>query len=347
MSHEDRDEAGTAGASTAEEHRKAVAREFTRLVEAGEADLPLPGHGETRRRWDLLTRVAETDPALARLVEGHTDALAILAELADLGVPEVPHAAPGTRWGVWAAEPPGQVLRAERDADGSWRLSGLKPYCSGARVCTHALVTARAGEERRLFAVEVDPSRMAPVPGSWPAAAMSGSDTLDVRYVDMPAAPVGPPGAYLERPGFQHGGIGVAACWYGGARAVARTLYQAMADRPEPHGLAHLGAVDAQLDAVDAVLDRAAAEVDADPADRKGRAALRSRRVRAFTERVASEVVERVGRALGAAPLGHDERHARTVSDLTVYLRQHHAERDLAALGTELAELTRTKENLR
>lgn len=43
--------------------------------------------------------------------------------------------------------------------------------------------------------------------------------------------------------------------------------------------------------------------------------------------------MDRTGRALGAGPLSHDEEHGRRVADLTVYLRQHHAERDLAALG--------------
>jgi hypothetical protein len=44
-------------------------------------------------------------------------------------------------------------------------------------------------------------------------------------------------------------------------------------------------------------------------------------------------VLDRTGRALGAGPLSRDEAHGRRVADLTVYLRQHHAERDLAALG--------------
>jgi hypothetical protein len=48
--------------------------------------------------------------------------------------------------------------------------------------------------------------------------------------------------------------------------------------------------------------------------------------------------MHRVGRALGAGPLGHDEAHSRRVADLTVYLRQHHAERDLAELGALVAD---------
>jgi hypothetical protein len=52
----------------------------------------------------------------------------------------------------------------------------------------------------------------------------------------------------------------------------------------------------------------------------------------------ATDVLTRTGRALGAGPLGHDEAHSRAVADLTVYLRQHHAERDLARLGELVAE---------
>ncbi|QMU76705.1 acyl-CoA dehydrogenase [Streptacidiphilus sp. PB12-B1b] len=328
------------GGLDVEGHRRAVAAEFTRMVDAKELELPLPGAGHTRSRWSTLTRIAEDDLALARLCEGHTDALAILAELDALGVAEVPQAPAGSRWGVWAAEPPGQPLEASQTATG-WSLSGLKPYCSGARVCTDALVTARVGEQRRLFAVSTAQG-VAPVPGSWPAAGMAASDTLDLLFDQTPAVPVGGPGAYLDRPGFQHGGIGVAACWYGGARAVADALLRAALDHgPEPHTLAHLGAVDSRLQGVGALLDRAAAEVDADPQDRRGGAALRSMRVRAATEDAAAAVLHHVGRALGAGPLGHDAAHARRVTDLTVYLRQHHGERDLAGLGAALLDAAR------
>ena len=48
-------------------------------------------------------------------------------------------------------------------------------------------------------------------------------------------------------------------------------------------------------------------------------------------------LAETIRRALGAAPLAHDADHARTATDLTVYLRQHHAERDYATLGQALA----------
>ena len=45
------------------------------------------------------------------------------------------------------------------------------------------------------------------------------------------------------------------------------------------------------------------------------------------------EVIARVGNALGPGPLALDREHAQRVADLQVFVRQHHAERDLAALG--------------
>lgn len=302
-----------------------AAAAFRAAVESGRLDLPLPGSGRTGERWAAFADLAGEDLSVARLAEGHADAVAILAEL------DGPAPARGSRWGVWAAHPPGPELNARR-AGGGWRLRGTKRYCSGARTCTHALVTAVAPEGKRLFAV--DTAALAPVPGSWPATGMAGSDTLDVSFGDVPARPVGAPGAYLDRPGFAHGGAGVAACWYGGARAVGRTLLAAAADRDVgPHALAHLGAVDIALRSVRTALDGAAAEIDADPADLKGTGWLRALRVRALADAVAAEVMDRVGRALGAGPLCLDEAHSRRVADLTVYIRQHHAERSLAELG--------------
>jgi alkylation response protein AidB-like acyl-CoA dehydrogenase len=309
---------------------EAVAAAFTAAVASGRLNLPSPGSGRTRERWAGFMDLAGEDLSLARLGEGHADALAILEEL---GEPEPPA---DSRWGVWAANPPGPSLRAEQTGDG-WRLAGVKQYCSGARCCTHALVTAQAPDGMRLF--EVTAGSFVPRLGTWPATGMAGSDTLDAEFAAAPAHPIGPPGAYLNRPGFAHGGVGVAACWYGGARAIGRTLLAAAAQRDiGPHAHAHLGAVDIALRTARAALDAAADDIDADPGDLKDDGRLRALRVRALVEEVATTVMHRVGRALGAGPLCHDAAHGRRVADLTVYLRQHHAERNLAELGQAIAD---------
>ncbi|MFD6875920.1 MULTISPECIES: acyl-CoA dehydrogenase [unclassified Streptomyces] len=329
-----------------EEVRRESAADFAACVAdiaTGELDLPLPGAGRTAERFRSLASVAERDLSLARLVEGHADAVAILAEL---GGPAV---GPRERWGVWAAEPRGRGLTASR-SDHGWVLNGLKRYCSGAHSCTHALVTATADDGRRLFAVTTGATgegpgargRCRPVEGTWQALGMAASDSNDVAFEDVPAVPVGGVAAYVERPGFQHGGIGVAACWYGGARAVADVLVRTAAQRgPDPLTDAHLGAVDMRLHAAAAVLAGAAAEIDGDPADAEGTGRRRSLRVRAFVESVCADVLTHVGRATGAEPLCHDPSHTRHATDLAVYIRQHHGERNLAELGGLVARAGR------
>jgi hypothetical protein len=91
--------------------------------------------------------------------------------------------------------------------------------------------------------------------------------------------------------------------------------------------------VAAPLAAADAMLAVVAGQVDADPLDRAGHGELLARRARAVTEHAVDEAINRTGRALGPGPLCQDALHAKRVADLTVYIRQSHAERDLAELG--------------
>jgi len=291
--------------------------------------LPLPGHGRTADRWAALAAAARDDVVVGRLLEAHSDADAILAEVAGTRV------AIGQWWGVWAAEPPSPVVTAERTSAG-WVLVGTKAWCSGAGLCTHALVTARVDDQRPMFAVHLAHPGVSVDLSGWAAAGMSRSATGSVTFERVPADPVGEPSAYLGRPGFWHGGAGVAACWLGGAEKVADTLRRA-GPRLDDHGAAHLGAVDAALAAARWSLRSAAAEVDERPED-VDRAKVRTHRLRATVEAAASQTLDHVGRALGATPLATDPSHTQAVSDLLVYLRQSHAERDLAALGRLVAD---------
>jgi alkylation response protein AidB-like acyl-CoA dehydrogenase len=298
---------------------------------SGRLELPLPASGHTAERWQRLASLAEEDVVAARIAEAHLDAVAILDEL--------DAKPPGTNqlWGVWAAESRGTSVVAAQTGD-AFVLNGVKQWCSGAGLCSHSLVTAAlddAAETRRgLFAVAIDDSAVTPLPSTWTNTGMAGSDTRAVRFADAPAVAVGGPGDYLDRPGFWYGAIGVAACWLGGARRAAEPLYRRAADdAADPHALAHLGAVDAALAAATSMLDVAAAQIDRDPLDRNGTAQLLARRVRAVVERAADEAITRTGRALGPGPLCEDSGHAQRVADLSVYIRQSHAERDLAELG--------------
>jgi len=301
-----------------------------RWVDTGELDLPLPGSGHTLSRWRKLADLCEVDVVAGRLAEAHADAVAILAELSG------PSVRPGQLWGVWAAEAPDAAVNAHPDGD-VVALSGTKAWCSGAVLCSNALVTARTtAGERGLYAVDLHGPGVHPLPSGWRNAGMADSDTRTVQFTAAPAIPVGGLGGYLRRPGFWHGAAGVAACWLGAARGVATPLYRSVGDSDargssDPHAAAHLGAVDAVLAAADALLVSTAERVDTDPGGDCGEVA--ARRLRAVVETAVDEAITRTARALGPTPLALDAAHARHVADLTMYVRQSHAEKDLAALG--------------
>jgi alkylation response protein AidB-like acyl-CoA dehydrogenase len=292
---------------------------------------PLPGQGHTVERFHLLARCAASDVVLGRLIEAHADAIAILHELRraqDL----LETASPG-RWGVWAAGPP-ESLVARHDAEG-WRVSGIKRWCSGAGMVTRALVDATDGDSQRLFAVDLAHQGVQPGPSEWTGPGMRRADTRQVEFLHVPAQPVGGPGDYLARPGFWAGGIGVAACWHGGATAVADTLRLAAQKDADVHSFVHLGFVYAALFQSWSTLCAAGRAIDARPA---ADAAVLARSVRSVVERTASSVIDHVGRALGPRPLAFDELHAQAVHDLQVYIRQDHAERDLERLGRDVLD---------
>src|ERR1700760_2463543 len=134
-----------------------TARAFRAAVDSGLRRRPLPGHGRTRVRWAALAELAEADLSLARLSEGHVDAVAILDEL------DGPAPPPGSRWGVWAAMPPGPSLSAELRG-GVWCLDGTKQSCPGARVCPHGLVPAKTADGVQLFAAATAHEGVHPVP---------------------------------------------------------------------------------------------------------------------------------------------------------------------------------------
>ncbi|HEY0215743.1 MAG TPA: acyl-CoA dehydrogenase, partial [Cellulomonas sp.] len=56
----------------------------------------------------------------------------------------------------------------------------------------------------------------------------------------------------------------------------------------------------------------------------------------ATVARTCEDVLRIAGHALGPAPLALEPEHAKRVADLQVYVRQQHAERDDASLGSAL-----------
>lgn len=295
-----------------------------------------------RSTWTYLQTLGSLgagDLTAARVIEPHVDALAVLRQASQLDDVAEDLSSPGTAppastWGVYAAHAPGAHLGAH-DVGGSWVLSGRKPWCSLADRLSHALITARIDDTRgQLFAVDLSHPGVRPSDDVWVSRGLAAVRSTALELEAVPAVPVGPPGWYLERPGFAWGGVGVAAVWFGGACALAQRVLDAAHDRePDQIALVHLGRLDLALHGAELAL-RAAADL-IDSGDASGAAGeLVGARARNAVAAATELAISETARALGPAPLTGDEEHARRVADLTVYVRQHHGERDVARLGS-------------
>ena len=309
--------------------------QFHKLIDLKLDQLPLPGSGGTLARWQALAEVAAQNLSLAKIYEGHTDALAILEELGDLNVP-------GSTWGVWAAEAANVRVIISPAKDGTVLLDGLKPWCSGAQIVNHGLLTAwyADGSGPQLVRVRMNQSGVQVMSAAWQAIGMAESASVDVRFSQANADLVGQVGSYLSRPGFWQGGAGIAACWYGGSLTLATTLQRALAKTPKeargPFRLAALGKIDSALTSTAAVLQQAARWIDDNPLADACTVALRARLA---AESCAGLVLDEAGRALGASAFCRDRHFARTAADLPVFVRQSHAERDFSALAERVVNL--------
>ncbi|MDQ0616597.1 acyl-CoA dehydrogenase family protein [Arthrobacter globiformis] len=341
---------------------------------------PKPGDGRTARLWELLASVAAVDVAAARVLEPHLDAGAILAQAG------TPGSFTGS-WGVYAAEAPGTRLTAapaSARADGrspaeteprepepsgksgGVQLTGSKPWCSLAQFVDHAVVTAHTVTGgRAAFAVDLRAAGVTCDVPEWTSRGLREIPSGTVHFDLVPAVPLGGDGWYFQRPGFAWGGMGVAACWLGGAVALGRHFEAALQRgarsqrEPDQVALAALGEVDRILSSTVQYLAKAAEAVDAAPAglapagpDSGAEAAdggtvaggaeattsavggwSEALRVRGTVAAAVERVQLLVSQNLGPGPLAFDERYGKCMADLSLYVRQHHATRDDAQLG--------------
>ena len=290
-------------------------------------EIPLPGAGNTDRRYRSLFEIGRRNLSLARMAEAHWDAVAILKENGS-------NPKPDCLYGVWASERPGQAITLERNRDSSFRINGKKMFCSGAGLVDRALITVGGPQPQLVDADLRDNDRFLHFDDSeWKTNAFRETRTSTVTFENLPIIPeelIGAPGWYLQRPGFWHGACGPAACWAGGAAGLVE--YANEQSREDPHTLAHLGAMRASIWASLCYLDSAGREIDAAPKDREG-ALVRALTVRHLIEQACSDILRRLPRAYGPHPVAMDEKISKRYQELDLYLRQSHAERDLEALG--------------
>lgn len=298
------------------------------IAAQGWADHP-PGDPQTADELiALLARLYEIgrrDLPLARLVEGHVDAVQIVRRYGSAAQVEVLGRAltRGATLGVWNAGWPGEALRLD---DG--RLSGGKSYASGAGVLSHALVTADTSDGVQLLLLDL--SRIPPAVDSdwWRVIGMQRSETHRVRWDHAPvidADRIGRPGCYAREPFFSGGALRFVAVHAGGVAGIcdlSRDHLVAAGRGDDPFQAARLAELFALAEGAAAIVRRTARLwfENAEEGDEPRLARVAAARLAVADAAERAMVVAR--EAVGLASQFHSHPLSAMLSDLAVYLRQ-------------------------
>ena len=284
--------------------------------------VPLPGSGGTVERLRSLAALGALDGALVRLAEGHLDAVAIRDEL---GADRVARGRGVGRVGRAAGAPRRRAGRIGMAAVRGPSRGARAPPASTAPSSPPPTPTAAgplfAGRRRRCLTSTTTGGRSA----CGPATRAPGTSTCRLD------APLGPVECYVERAGFWHGGVGVAACWHGLAERLADDTGRA--GRPGRRSvLVKAAAAERPVPSPPPPPPgRAGRQIDDDPTDIRA-AQRRAQLVRVAVAGLARPSSTSRSTPRAPAPCASTPDHARAVADLTVYVRQLHHGRDVAAI---------------
>ena len=295
----------------------------------------------------MLAAIGGGDLALGRLLEGHVNALILVATY---GTPQqlqraADDAHAGLLFGVWNTgerEP----MRVQT-SHGAMQLQGCKAFATGADMVKRPIVTAeRSGWQMTLPRLEAPEmaSALRIDRDSWQPFGMQRSESFTIDLTGVSLGPdnlLGAPGDFYQDPLFRGGAVRFAAV-QAGAIVRLRTLLagwlEAHGRGGDPYQIARLG--DVTLAAQEAVLwvERAAAVAEDCLVPGASRAATRrmvdcANMTRVAIERIATATIPRVIAGVGARGLLRPARFERLLRDLTMYLRQPNPDGALADVG--------------
>ena len=268
-----------------------------------------------------LAEVAGIDLCLARLVEGHVDARRILAQAGTRPVDGV--------YGVWASRSAGTGVRAIQGPEG-WHLSGQVRFASGVDVIDRVLLPGWVDDRTHLL-FDIAADVVQPDRSTWHTSAMDASRSFTVVVDSIAGDPIGEENFYLDRPGFVVGGLGVAAVWAGGARAVTDQVATGLRTfSASPHQLRRLGRMEQAAWQAGVLVEHVAERID----DLDRGAVERSvASARSGVVDACETVIDEAAKIVGPGGLVGSARLARTLADLQLYIRQHHADHTWEAAG--------------
>lgn len=287
------------------------------------------GLGEGDRLIELLkilSVIGAGDLSIARLVEGHINAVSLVVrygnaeQIASLAA----SVADGALTGVWGADDAaGLKIRTE---DGRTQLVGRKILASGAGTVTRPIVTAMANDGQVMCLLDLDANHPVDLSG-WQAQGMRSTATGAIDLTGIPiglAEIVGSAGDFMRQPHFSGGAWRFCAAHLGAMEKLVELFRDHLVSRKrgdDPYQLQRMAQCVAAAKTARFWIEEAARRLgaeDHEPASVVSFVNL----TRMVTERSALDVMEAVQRGVGLVSFIRPNPIERICRDLSTYLRQ-------------------------
>lgn len=263
-----------------------------------------------------LIAIAEVNLPVARLAEGHVNALRLMSHF---GIdPE------SGLYGIWGADGTRPCERADD------KIVGEKRFASGLGTVEHAIITAEEDGKIRLAIVDVsDKDRHTTT--AWDMVGMRATLSGNINLDGLSARWIGGPNEYFQEPFFLGGVWRIAALQLGatlGLLGHARDALSAIGHLEADAQVARLAPLLARAMAGFGLVERAAVTAES-PAGRADpdRAVALSLQARLLTEDLAQDAISAVERSVGLRHFDRGATTGRVARDLATYCRQ--ASRDM------------------
>ncbi|WP_306095362.1 acyl-CoA dehydrogenase family protein [Qipengyuania flava] len=337
-----------------------LAEEVSLLAERGwlRACLPRRWGGEgwgcgpagTRDAFNALRALGRANLSLARLFEGHMNAVKLIALYGseDTASNAAKAIEEGALLGVWGADDPAEPLDFDRRGD-EVALTGAKRFASGLGLVEQAMVTVATTEGQQLLLVPANEPERCDY-SAWSMGGMRATRSGRYQFSGVSIrddALIGAPGDYLREPHFEGGIWRYCAAHLGAAEALYHAMVEQLTDRKRADDPSQHRRIVASAIAIESArlwLLRAADEVEA--AGAEGHKAALSMLAREATEDACRLVMENVERALGMAAHVEGSFVHRTMRDLRLFLCQATPDAKRARAAEALAAMAARAEQL-
>ena len=324
-----------AAAETADAEAQISPRTWRVLHDSGLASAPFParhggddlaGPGQHRDLNAVLRLIGAADLSVARLFEGHVNAVALVCRYATED--QIGTLAGQVRGGgfsaVWGAED-SRGLHARKVGD-QWHLDGRKILASGAGIIMHPLVTASTDGGQIMLLAPMRGRERVDLTG-WTAQGMraTATGTVDLTGLTLTAEQiVGSPGDFMRQPLFSGGAWRFCAAHLGGAERLVDLFREHLIRRGRDHDPYQLQRVAQCASATGTAafwIAEAARRLAEQPDDAQDVVAFVNL-TRMVTERAVLDVLEAIHRGVGLAAIVRPHPIERISRDLSTYLRQ-------------------------